>query len=228
MEHSKKLIAFTLTAMVLTCFCIAPVAATSSPNVASTSLAVPFVFGGGIDLGIKAVIFIAGVLGLTAVKEDLEHHVNLNENTQKVFEEFTSWLSSLSGWVHADSNEAQMLFEIDNAFYNSYAPIGPNGKKPDELEIYHEARVTQDRKNVEIKKEAITKKEAIKLLKHMKKDDRRGVFSPNQKAADDLYKAITGKEPPEKPDLHHGGIEGYYPHYHIDGVHTSHIWMPKK
>ena len=104
-------------------------------------------------------------------------------------------------------------------------PIGPDGKKPEELKVYHEARVTQDGKNVDLKKEAITKKDAINLLKHMIRGENRGIFSPNKDAARDLYKAITGKKPPKKPDFHgEEGQVGYYLHYHIDGVHTSHIW----
>ena len=114
MEHSKKLIALTLTAMVLTGFCIAPVAATSSPNLASTSLVIPFVY-----ISVETGIYIASVLGLVAVEEALNHRVNVHENLQKVSEEFTSWLSALSGWIRADNNKAQLLFKIDNAFYNS-------------------------------------------------------------------------------------------------------------
>ena len=36
----------------------------------------------------------------------------------------------------------------------------------------------------------------------MKKGDKRGIFSPNKKAAADLYKAITGKNPPKDPEIH--------------------------
>ena len=60
----------------------------------------------------------------------------------------------------------------------------------------------------------------------MKRNEKRGIFSPNQKAADDLYEAITLKKPPELPE-YHGKVdqEGYYYHYHIDDVHIYHIWM---
>ena len=44
---------------------------------------------------------------MVAVKEALKNHqINLHKNMQKVSEGFTSWLSSLSGWIRADSNEA--------------------------------------------------------------------------------------------------------------------------
>ena len=60
----------------------------------------------------------------------------------------------------------------------------------------------------------------------MKKGYKRGIFSPNKKAAADLYKAITGKNPPKDPEIHgKKGQAGYYHHYHIDGMHNSHIWI---
>ena len=74
---------------------------------------------------------------------------------QKISDGFTSWLFSLSGWIRADSKEAQKLFKIEAAVYNS-VPLGPDGKKPKELKVYHETIVTNDGKNVEIKREAMT------------------------------------------------------------------------
>ena len=164
---------------------------------------------------------------MVAVQEALKNHqVNLHENLlQKVSEGFTSWLSSLSEWIRVDRNKAQNLCKIESALYYS-VPIGLDGKKPKELKVYHEARVTKDGKNVKIKKEAITRKEAINLLKHMKKDEKQGIFSPNRDAADELYKAITGKNPPKVPDLHKKGKLGYYLHYHTDNAHTIHLWWP--
>ena len=204
---------------------MAPVAAKPAPLVIA---AAPVIIC-GVEVTLETGIVIAGVIGMAAVQKDLKNHqVNLHEYLQKVSEGFTSWFSALSGWIRADNDKAQNLCKIESALYYS-APIGLDGKKPKELKVYHEARVTEDRKNVEIKKEETTKQEAIDLLKHMKKGEKQGIFSPNRDAADELYKAITGKNPPAKPEIHgKEGQSGYYYHYHIDDVHNSHIWMPKK
>ena len=218
MEHAKTLLTLAIAAMVLTGFCVAPVVGVT-----------PFVAIGGVELTLETGIVIAGVLGMVAVQEALKNHqADLHENLQRVSDGFTSWLSSLCGWPRADIKEVQKLFKIEAAVYNS-APLGPDGKKPKELKVWHEARVTNDGKNVEIKREEMTEEEAIKLAKQVKNGEKRGIFSPNREAADYLYKAITGKEPPSKPELHgKEGHTGYYLHYHIDDVHTSHIWMPKE
>ena len=215
MEHKKTLLTLAIAAMILTGLCVAPVVGVA-----------PFFVVGGVELTLETGIAIAGILGLAAVKEDLKHHQDeYHEYLQKVYDSFVSWFSSLNEWTRDDSKEAHMLFDIYNVLYSG-TPIGTNGEKPEELKMYHEARVTNNGKNVDIKKEAMTKEEAINLLKHMKKGENRGIFSPNKYAARDLYEAITGKKPTVKPEIHGKvGQSGYYYHYHINGVHNSHIWI---
>ena len=220
MEHAKTLLTLAITAMVLTGFCVAPVAAPA-----------PVVVICGVELTLETGIFIAGVLGLAAFKEDLEHHqVYLHEYLQKISDGFTSWLFSLSGWIRADKNEVQKLFKIEAAVYNS-VPLGPDGKKPEELKVYHEAKAEGD--TVKIDKNSVTEGRAIELKNQMIKENagkttpsKRGIFSPNKNAADSLFKKITGRDPTyldiERP---HGTGPGYFNHYHPEG-HDYHIWWP--
>ena len=102
MEHAKTLLTLAIAAMVLTGFCVAPVVGVT-----------PFVAIGGVELTLETGIVIAGVLGMVAVQEALKNHqADLHENLQKVSDGFTSWLSSLSGWIRVDSNEAHTLCKI--------------------------------------------------------------------------------------------------------------------
>ena len=64
-------------------------------------------------------------------------------------------------------------------------------------------------------------------MKKGRKGEKLGIFLPNIDAAVDLYRSITGKNPPRKIDLNHQG-GGRYPHYHTNKEHTNHLWWPKK
>ena len=221
--------------MVLTGFCVVPVTAKPAPLVAA---AAPVVILGGVELTLETGIVIAGVIGMVAVQEALKNHqANLHENLQnlqkdlrKVSEGFTSWLSSLEGRVNADSNNAQKLFKIEAAVYDN-VPIGPDGKKPQQLEEYREAKAEGN--TVKIDKNSVTEGRAIKLKNQMIKENagkttpsKRGIFSPNKDAADSLFKKITGRDPTyldiERP---HGIGPGYFNHYHPEG-HDYHLWWP--
>ena len=101
--------------MVLTGFCIAPVVAKPVPIVVASPVVIC-----GVEVTLETIIVIDGAIGMVTVKEALKNHqINLHKNMQKVSEGFTSWLSSLSGWIRADSNEAHTLLKIESTMYNS-------------------------------------------------------------------------------------------------------------
>ena len=99
--------------------------------------------------------------------------------------------------------------------------------------MYHDAKAEGN--TVKIDKNAVTEGRAIELKDQMIKENagkttpsKRGIFSTNKNAADNLFRKITERDPTEA-DINdpHGTGPGYFNHYHPEG-HDYHIWWPWK
>lgn len=196
--------------MVLTGFCVAPAGGVwFAPSMVT-----------GAELTLDAGILIAEVIGADGAKAFLEAHKHeveaykeeIADKLHEIADGVKEWISRLSGeFVRAGSDNGKKLTAIDKAVYDAGGAGAGGGKK-----IYREAKRAADGKDVEFKKEAVTKERATELERDMKRGEERGIFSPNKEAA---------KELDEKDIKIHGqGKQGYYQHVHTDSTHRCHLW----
>ena len=207
----RRILTLGVCILVLTGFCVAP--ATAEPVVA------PFIGIGAAELSLEVAIFLAGILGLAALEEDLKNRQgDLDANIQKVAEAWDDFVTGLSGWINVESTDGEKYLKCMEYEYSQAG--GPDKEKG---KWYLKARLHN--KKVQVQKERISEDEAVRHM--IGKED---VFTLNNKLATSAGKRVaekTGKALTEV-EKHGNGKCGYFDHYHLEeNPHTFHLWKWK-